>query len=222
MSSRRQGPQGGGGDGSDVGSAAGRASVQCPVCGRQFQGTKRNYLLNRHFQIHTGEKPYQCPHCSHRANRKSNLKMHIESRHGSQVTFYSRNQTPEPNLSQDSTLGFLTETISGTQGPSQEQNTNSYQKSAQTSRQQDSSRSQRLSKMTRDLDAGGRESRQRSQQKIDFYSAGVNQAQDSVHDPQESSFNPFPDFLNIREESVSRDQSNSINECNQAGYSHHQ
>nr|XP_027211449.1 zinc finger protein 536-like [Penaeus vannamei] len=117
--SRPQGPQGpqgvGAEGGSDGGGAAARASVQCPVCGRQFQGTKRNYLLNRHFQIHTGEKPYQCPHCSHRANRKSNLKMHIESRHGAQAAFYAL--TPEPGATPDAALPpFLPDAL-GAGGP---------------------------------------------------------------------------------------------------------
>lgn len=31
--------------------------------------------------LHTGEKPYQCPYCSHRANQKNNLRMHIRARH---------------------------------------------------------------------------------------------------------------------------------------------
>lgn len=119
MCSRPQGPQGpqgvGAEGGSDGGGAAARASVQCPVCGRQFQGTKRNYLLNRHFQIHTGEKPYQCPHCSHRANRKSNLKMHIESRHGAQAAFYAL--TPEPGATPDAALPpFLPDAL-GAGGP---------------------------------------------------------------------------------------------------------
>ncbi|XP_042224505.1 longitudinals lacking protein, isoforms H/M/V-like isoform X2 [Homarus americanus] len=216
------GPQGGGGDGSDGGGAAGRATVQCPVCGRQFHGTKRNYLLNRHFQIHTGEKPYQCPHCSHRANRKSNLKMHIESRHGSQVTFYSRAQTPELNISQDSTLGFLSESITGSQESSQEHNPNAYHKSAQTSKQEDSNRSHRLSKLTRDHDPGGRESRQRSGQKMDYCDAGVDQVQDAAHEHHQSTFSPFSDFLNVRQESVNRDQPGSVAGCEQTGYSHQQ
>ena len=85
------------------------------MCGRQFHGTKRNYLLNRHFQIHTGEKPYQCPHCAHRANRKSNLKMHIESRHGAQALFYSRT-SEDSSTSQDAAgLGFLAESLASPQ-----------------------------------------------------------------------------------------------------------
>lgn len=121
MCSRPQGPQGpqgvGAEGGSDGGGAAARSSVQCPVCGRQFQGTKRNYLLNRHFQIHTGEKPYQCPHCSHRANRKSNLKMHIESRHGAQAAYYAHALTPEPGAAPDAPLPpFLPDAL-GAGGP---------------------------------------------------------------------------------------------------------
>ncbi|KAB7493987.1 Zinc finger protein, partial [Armadillidium nasatum] len=46
----------------------------CTVCGRQFS-TSRD--LGRHHMTHTGEKPFHCPYCPHRANRKGNLKFHI-------------------------------------------------------------------------------------------------------------------------------------------------
>ncbi|XP_071528450.1 uncharacterized protein [Panulirus ornatus] len=50
----------------------------CPQCTRAFTSLRD---LNRHFLTHTGEKPYQCPHCPHRANRKGNLKTHIRALH---------------------------------------------------------------------------------------------------------------------------------------------
>ncbi|XP_042224562.1 longitudinals lacking protein, isoforms H/M/V-like isoform X6 [Homarus americanus] len=54
----------------------------CPVCGRAFGGKNRHFNLARHMRTHTGEKPYACPYCPHRATQKVNLKGHIITRHG--------------------------------------------------------------------------------------------------------------------------------------------
>ncbi|XP_064080272.1 longitudinals lacking protein, isoforms H/M/V-like isoform X6 [Macrobrachium nipponense] len=54
---------------------------QCPVCNRKFHGVRRKRNLQRHMMIHYGEKPFKCPFCSHRANQKSNLKVHILKGH---------------------------------------------------------------------------------------------------------------------------------------------
>ncbi|KAK3881035.1 hypothetical protein Pcinc_014492 [Petrolisthes cinctipes] len=54
----------------------------CPVCGRAFGGKNRQFNLARHMRTHTGEKPYACPFCPHRATQKVNLKGHVITRHG--------------------------------------------------------------------------------------------------------------------------------------------
>ena len=56
----------------------------CGVCGREFRGrrSQRTYNLKQHLSIHAGLRPFQCPLCSHAFNRKSHLKGHLLSRHG--------------------------------------------------------------------------------------------------------------------------------------------
>lgn len=52
---------------------------QCPSCSKAFVlGTD----LKRHLLVHTGEKPFRCPHCPHRANRKGNMMVHVMNKHG--------------------------------------------------------------------------------------------------------------------------------------------
>lgn len=58
----------------------------CPQCTRIFSSIRD---LDRHFLTHTGEKPYECPHCPHRANRKGNLKTHIRALHPDSVMWRS-------------------------------------------------------------------------------------------------------------------------------------
>ena len=54
-------------------------SYSCPVCGRYFA---RQWHLKRHMNIHLAVKPFNCPYCSHSANVKSNLQVHIRNIHG--------------------------------------------------------------------------------------------------------------------------------------------
>lgn len=59
--------------------------LTCSICNKRFHGRNSKSNLDRHMQIHTGVKPFQCPLCPHRANRKGNLKTHIEARHGAEA-----------------------------------------------------------------------------------------------------------------------------------------
>lgn len=55
--------------------------LQCPLCGTAFHGDYRKRNLKQHMSIHRGEKPFFCPYCPHKSNRKSNLKVHITAVH---------------------------------------------------------------------------------------------------------------------------------------------
>lgn len=52
----------------------------CRLCGKSFKLTGD---LTRHLRVHTGEKPYQCPVCSHRSARLDSLRVHVMNKHPS-------------------------------------------------------------------------------------------------------------------------------------------
>ncbi|XP_069172029.1 longitudinals lacking protein, isoforms H/M/V isoform X12 [Procambarus clarkii] len=55
--------------------------LECPVCGKRFQGRNRRQNLEHHLVTHTGERRYPCPLCPHRAAHKWHLKTHLLRRH---------------------------------------------------------------------------------------------------------------------------------------------
>ncbi|XP_018023128.1 protein tramtrack, beta isoform isoform X3 [Hyalella azteca] len=51
----------------------------CPICMKCVRGDRQDF--KRHYMIHSGERPEQCPYCSYRTIRKADLSKHVVSRH---------------------------------------------------------------------------------------------------------------------------------------------
>ncbi|XP_042207666.1 protein tramtrack, beta isoform-like isoform X12 [Homarus americanus] len=75
----------------DGGGGGGGLSVVCPVCGKVIS---RRDNLRVHMRTHTGERPYACPHCPHRSKTGGNLRKHVRSIHGRDLSDNSGQSAP--------------------------------------------------------------------------------------------------------------------------------
>ncbi|EZA51198.1 Ras-responsive element-binding protein [Ooceraea biroi] len=70
--------------------------VICPFCQRPFPWTSS---LRRHILTHTGQKPYQCAHCSHHFTTKSNCDRHLLRKHKTKANkMRRRNNSSSPDV----------------------------------------------------------------------------------------------------------------------------
>ncbi|XP_055595646.1 zinc finger protein 37-like [Uranotaenia lowii] len=56
------------------------------LCGECGRGFIQKEVLKRHMMIHTGYKPFPCEHCNRRFGQKNALKLHIEKEHNPNTT----------------------------------------------------------------------------------------------------------------------------------------
>ncbi|XP_045103732.1 longitudinals lacking protein, isoforms H/M/V-like isoform X8 [Portunus trituberculatus] len=92
-------------------------SASCTVCGKAFKGHKFKFRLRRHMIIHTGEKPFACPYCPHRANIRNNLTRHIFFQHGVGVPTSGSQPSPPVPMTASFTQGGMDECFNVEQDP---------------------------------------------------------------------------------------------------------
>lgn len=52
---------------------------KCPYCPDATFGNSSNF--KRHLNLHSGLRPYKCPHCQYAATRKEHLCYHLARKH---------------------------------------------------------------------------------------------------------------------------------------------
>ena len=57
---------------------------KCWICDLR---TRDKSDMNRHVRVHTGEKPFSCPHCPYRSAQK--LSIHIRRKHKGELRFFA-------------------------------------------------------------------------------------------------------------------------------------